>query len=424
MTRPPGKSRETRSLLTVPGFRQLWGGDCIARLGYQISEFLFPLIAVVKLHSSGFEAGLVSGSQFVPVVVLSLTAGALADRADIRGLVLVSSAIRGAALAVMGLVYALWGLTLWVVIIAAVVVGSATVYYDVGFQSTIPKLLRPSELGRGNGLLQASTSASQMVGPALAGLLLQAAGLPLAVGVTAAAFFGATIAFALLKAARSQPADDGAIPRRRAILTGLRFTWGCRPIRDLCIQSGLFNFHEQAFLTAFLLFGVRSARLGSGAVGALIGLASAGALIGSIVSGRLSDRLHTGATVTTGLITASAAFMLGPLLTTWLPAKFVFGSAFLINGIALGAYNVYAISLRQAIPPAEFIGSVTASYRMVSLGLIPVGGLLGGALVDAIGPRAALLAIAISMTLAAMLLLASPLKHISKINQAEFVSAS
>lgn len=423
MPDPSVKDRETRSMINVSGFPQLWCGDCIARLGYQISEFLFPLVAVVKLHSSGFEAGMISGSQFVPVVVLSLTAGALADRADTRGLVLISSAVRGAALAVMGLVYALWGLTLWVVLIAAVVVGSATVYYDVGFQSAIPRLLRPSELGRGNGLLQASTSATQMIGPALAGLLLQTAGLPLATGVTAAAFLGATIAFGLLKAARPQPADDGTTARRHSILTGLRFTWGCRPVRDLCVQSGMFNLHEQAFLTAFLLFGVRTARLGSGAVGVLIGLASAGALIGSVVSGWFSARLHTGATVTAGLITASAAFMLGPLLITLLPAELVFGSAFLINGIALGAYNVCAVSLRQAIPPPEFIGSVTASYRMVSLGLIPVGGLLGGFLVDAIGPRAALLAIAISMTLTAMLLLASPLKHIRKIDQAGFVAA-
>lgn len=110
---------------------------------------------MVVLHSSGFQAGLVTAAQFLPVVLVSLTAGVIADRADTRRLMLAASAVRGAALALLGLVYATWGLSIWLLAVASLVVGAATVFYDVGFQSTIPRLLRPAELARGNGLLQA-----------------------------------------------------------------------------------------------------------------------------------------------------------------------------------------------------------------------------------------------------------------------------
>ncbi len=428
--RSPSPVAEHRPLLRVPGFRLLLGGDFAARLGYQTAQFLFPLIAVVKLHSTGFQTGLISAAQFVPVVIFSLTAGVIAQRTRTKGLILVTSVIRGAALGMLGLVFSTLGLSIWLLAIAAMVVGSATVFYDTGFQSGIPRLLRPSELARGNGLLQASTSTTQMAGPTLAGLLLQAAGPPLATGIIAAAFLGAVVAFALLKAADQQwtattrtssgAGRAGQEPDKRSVLTGLRFTWTCRPVRDLCVQAGMFNLHEQAFLTAFLLFGVRSAHLTAAVVGALIGVASVGALIGSLASGRLSPFLHAGATLTAGLPAASAAFLLGPLLTHALSVKVAFGAAFLVNGLALGAYNVYSMSLRQAIPPPESLGSVIASYRMVSWGLIPVGALVGGTLADTLGPHNALLTIAASMTLVSLLLLVSPLKRIRRVEDAGY----
>jgi len=250
-------------------------------------------------------------------------------------------------------------------------------------------------------------------------------------------FAGGAIAFGLLMSGQppapepaaepaARPAAGTPAPSRgwRSVGAGLRYSWGCREIRDLCTASGLFNMHEQAFVTAFLLFGVRTAHLQSGVVGGLLGVASVGALAGSVASGRLSGALHAGATATTGLITASAAFLIGPLFAPASAVIPVFGIAFLANGLALGAYNVYAISLRQAIPPREFVGSATASYRMVSLGLVPVGALAGGALADLLGPRTALLAIAASMTCASLVLLASPVKRIRRVEEAAAAAAA
>ncbi|WP_030666109.1 MFS transporter [Streptomyces rimosus] len=408
-----------RPLMRMSIFRRLWAGDAVSRLGYQIALFLFPLLAVVELHSSGAEAGLVSASQFVPVVVLSIVAGVFADRAPTRTLIVVCTVVRGAALALLGVGYALFGLSLWMLLTIAFVVGSATVFYDIGYQSAVPKLLRPKELAEGNGILQASNSATQMAGPALAGVFVQLAGLPFAVTVTCALFAGAGLAFWSLRITEDEGAAS-ARPGGRALLDGLRFTWTCRPIRNLCVQSGLFNLHEQAFLTAFMVYGVRQAGLSAGAVGLIIGVASIGALAGSVGTGRLAARLHAGRALTTGLLIASGSLLLGPLLAVAgaLPPVAAYGLAFLCNGLALGAYNVYVMSLRQTIPPREYLGSVTASYRLVALGPNPLGALVGGALADALTPEKALLLIGASLTLSALPLLISPVKRVRRVEDA------
>ncbi|MFE9632478.1 MFS transporter [Streptomyces sp. NPDC006463] len=410
-------AHEPRSLMRLGVFRRLWIGDAVSRLGYQVALFLFPLLAVVELHSSGAQAGLVSASQFVPVVVLSLVAGVFADRAPTRTLIVVCTVVRGAALALLGVGYALFGLNLWMLLAIAFVVGSATVFYDIGYQSAVPKLLKPAELAEGNGILQASTSATQMAGPALAGVFVQLAGLPFAVTVTCALFAGAGISFWSLRIAEDAVPPPSR-PGGRALLAGLKFTWTCRPIRDLCVQSGLFNLHEQAFLTAFMIYGVRQADLSTGAVGLIIGVASIGALAGSVGVGRLASRLHAGKTLTTGLLIASGSLLLGPLLSGLLPPVVAYGLAFLSNGLALGAYNVYVMSLRQTIPPREFLGSVTASYRLVALGPNPLGALIGGALADALGAGDALLVIAVSLAVSSLPLLASPVKGVRRVEEA------
>ncbi|MEV0224787.1 MFS transporter [Streptomyces sp. NPDC050704] len=412
-----------RSLLRLSAFRGLWAGDAVSRLGYQIALYLFPLLAVTELHSSGTQAGLVAASQFVPVVVLSLVAGVLADRARTRSLILICTVIRGAAVALLGVGYALFGLSVWMLIAIAFVVGSATVFYDVGYQSAIPKVLKPGELAAGNGILQASTSATQMAGPALAGVFVQAAGLPFAVTMTCALFAGGAISFWFLRMEESVAAPPSR-PGGRALLAGLRFTWKCRPIRDLCVQSGLFNLHEQAFLTAFLIYGVREADMSSGTVGLLIGVASVGALIGSVGTGHLSGRLHAGTTLAAGMIAASLSLLLGALFAQVLPPLWVFAVGFLCNGVGLSAYNVYVMSLRQSIPPQEFMGSVTAAYRLVALGPNPLGALLGGLLADALGAGSALVAVAASLTLTSLLVLASPVRRVRQVEDARRVLRS
>lgn len=389
----------------------IWASDASARLGFQVIEFLLPVVALTVVGVSATSVGLVTALEFLPVLLFSLTAGTVAASYRSGQVLLVANVVRLTAVAGLTLLAFLHRLNLGVLLVAALVVGVATVLYDIAFQAAVPRLIGTGGLLKANSALQASVATVQMAGPALAGVLAEAFGAPLALAVTALVFVAATLGFLTVRS------TDATIPTRTkapSILEGLRFTWGNSAIRSLCMQSGWFNLHEQAFLTVFLIYGLHQAGLHGAGVGADLGAASAGTIIGAAVSARLSRRLHFGWTLTTALTVSGIALLLAALASSYCPIA-VFAAGFALNGAAQGIFNVNAVSLRQVLPPAEYLAPVTASYRMVSFGTIPLGAVLGGLLATRLSPRLALVLIAGSLILGSVQMAAGPIKRIQRL---------
>jgi MFS family permease len=410
------------SPLRAADFRRLLIGDSVARLGYQVAQFMLPLLAVTTLHASPFQVGLVSVSQAGPVIVLSLVAGLVADRVSARNLIMLCNLIRAAGIGLLGLLYGLDGLAFSPLLLTGAVIGSAAVFYDVGYQSTVPKVLEGDRLIRGNGYLQASFNATLTSGPALAGLLVEDAGVAGTLGVVGGLFVAALLAYRSLQAGAAVRGPQA----RPSLVRGLKFTWHCRPIRDLCVQSGLFNLFEQAFETAFLLYAVRTAGLSGGEIGLVVGAGGVGAVAGSLTIGHFSRRLHAGWSAITGQVSCGVILLAAALLAQPLKSQAgaVFAIAFCLNGAALSLYNVFVASIRQALSPREFMGAVTAAYRLVSFGPIPLGGLLGGVLVELVGAPYALTAVAGGLLLSSLHLLPSPVKQLRSVEDAGSVAGS
>ncbi|MFF4231118.1 MFS transporter [Streptomyces sp. NPDC001820] len=407
-----------RSLLGQPVFRLLWTGESAGRLGFQLANFLLPLIAVTVLHESGTRVGVISTAQFVPVVLFALVAGALAGRWPLRGLLVACNALRAGALGFVVSMHAAVGLHFLHLIIAAAVVGVATVFYDVAYQASIPQIVPVEGLSRANGLMQATYSVTQLAGPALAGFLTQSLGMPVAVGTACALFMGALLSFVAMPPLLQAHSSQAPASLAKSIRQGLGFVWRCRPLRDLCLQAGVSNLLEQAFLTAFMVYSVRDLGMSGGTVGLVVGAGGVGALVGSLTAPRIR-RVRVGVLVSTALPAAGLAFVLVPAsITAFAGAAPPLMLAFALNGAAVSVFNVYAVSLRQSIPPEELLGSATASYRLVSFGTFPIGALLGGTLIDAVGGVATLWLIALMLTVSLSMFFGSPLKGVPSIEQA------
>ncbi|MFF4189008.1 MFS transporter [Streptomyces sp. NPDC001691] len=414
---------EVRVLLKQnKNFRNVWAGETTAHFGTQLTNFLLPLVAVTALHASGTGVGLISAVQFIPIVLLSLVAGVIVDRYPPRRTLVITSVARGAALGVLGLVQAADGLTLGHIVAAAAVIGTASVFYEVAYQSTIPKIVPVESIAPANGLHQATYSVSQLAGPSVAGFLVGKLGLSPALTVTAALFVGATMSAALLRGVEAP-----GVPRQSALRTigsGLRYTWSLRPIRDLCTQAGLSNLHEQCFLTVFLVFAVRELDLSGTVVGAIIGIGSIGALVGSLLAARLAARSTVGRVLTAGVILAAVGLLLVPVAVQLdIAVPVLVACAFIVNGFGVALFNVFAVSLRQAIPPDHQLGAVTASYRLVALGTLPVGAFIGGALCDALTPGTAIWVVGLSYLIVSCWLLLSPLRSATTLEQARTLGA-
>jgi MFS family permease len=407
-------------VLREPPFRTLWIGDLAARSGHQVTAFTLPLLVVTLLAGTGTQTGLIGAAQFVPVLAFSLPVGAWTARANLRWILVSGNAARGAVLFGIGALAAMEGLTFWLLLAGAFLIGSAAVLHDIGLQVAVPRLVDGDRLVSGNGLLQATTSVTQMGGPAVAGFVVQGLGASWAATVTGALFCGAALAMATLPGAALGPAAHaGAAPTIRA---GLRFVRRCRPIRDLCVQSALFNLHEQAFATVFLIYAVRTLGLSGGVVGLVIGLGSLGALAGSLLAGRIGSRLHYGRAVTTSILIAACGLLAVPGLATVGTVAVLLGAGFVVNGAALAVYNVLAVTIRQHVPPPQLLGAVTASYRIAAFGSLPVGALLGGVLADLAGPTAAMWTVAVSLTVASLLLYASPIRRAATLHDVRTIA--
>ncbi len=178
------------------------------------------------------------------------------------------------------------------------------------------------------------------------------------------------------------------------------------------------NFFGQVVFSILLVFAVRELGLSAGTIGIVFAVGNLGTLAAALTARRISDRLGVGRTI------VLAACLFGPatLLIALAPKDFavpLITLSMLILGFGAILYNVTAISLIQAITPDRILGRANASRRFVVWGVIPFGGLVGGALGSSIGLRETMVVGALGGVLAVVPILLSPIRSVGKMPELE-----
>ena len=176
------------SLWRHADFRRLWIGETVSQFGSAVSELALPLVAILVLHATTFEVGLLATLQMVAFLCVGLPAGAWVDRMRARHVLVLNDVIRTLALVSVPLVQWAGELRIEQLYAVALLTSVSTVFFDVAYQSYLPALVTPGELVEGNAKLQASESVAQIAGPTLGGWLIQLLTAPYAVLVDAASF--------------------------------------------------------------------------------------------------------------------------------------------------------------------------------------------------------------------------------------------
>jgi MFS family permease len=149
-------------------FRRLWIGETVSQFGTMVSQLALPLVAILVVHASTFQVGLLTALQWLAFLVIGLPAGAWVDRMRCRNLLIANDVLRAAAIGSIPAAAALHALTIEQLYAVALVVGVGTVFFDVAYQSYLPELIDRDLLVDGNAKLQASESVAQIAGPASA----------------------------------------------------------------------------------------------------------------------------------------------------------------------------------------------------------------------------------------------------------------
>lgn len=138
---------------------------------------------------------------------------------------------------------------------------------------------------------------------------------------------------------------------------------------------------------------------------------SVGYLIGAALVVRIARRLGAGPTIILAAIVMVAGQVLVPLAGgSDAVALSVLVVSWLLTSLSAALYSITQLSLRQSLAPEGMLGRVNATMRCLSLGLVPVGALLGGVLGELVGPRGAMVAAAFVLAGCLPLLLAPPLR--------------
>jgi MFS family permease len=405
-------------------FLLFWGAQSVSAVGSQVTNLALPLAAILVLHATTFEVAALNVIDMLPWVFFSLPAGVWVDRLRRRPLMIAADWGRALALGSIPVVYAFGGLTLAQLFVVGFASGTLTVLFDVSYQSYLPSVVERAELGDANSKLEVTRSGAQLGGPGLAGVLVGTITAPYAIAVDAVSFAASAILMTVIRRIEELPETLIATRRRMRteIAEGLRFVVRHPIMRPFLIMVAWSNFFTVVMFSIFLVFAVRELDLTAATIGVMFSLASVGTLVGALTATRIARLLGIGWTMIVFAALTGGALVLIPLARGGYAIPFIVAAQF-VYGFCAITMNINGISLIQAITPDRMLGRVNASRRFVVWGVMPFGGLIGGAFGSTLGLRTALWVGAIGASLAFLALLPGPLRRIRTLEDAEALVA-
>ncbi len=405
------------SLWRDPSFRRFWLGEAISLLGSQVTALALPLSAVLLLHAGPGEMAILGVLTYLPFLVVTLPAGVLADRRRRRPLLMIANVGRAVALLAIPASAWLGVLSLPLLYGVSLVVGVLTVVFEVGYLAYVPNLVSRHRLADANARLQATSSAAEVGGPGIAGLLIAAVGAPLAILIDSVSYLASAVLLFGIRREEPDPSTDGrAVDILGDIRTGLRITFTDPILRAFALEAATNNLAWQVVEVVLLIYATQVLGLDALAIGTLFSLGAIGAVLGAVTAGPLGRRFGIGRTIAVAMVLCGFGTLLIPLA---MPPP-VLGGVILAVALFIGGFGttisvVHVITVRQTITPDELLGRMNASYRTLSYGAIPIGAIIGGVLGESIGLQATMAIGAIGVALAPLWVLLSPVPRIRDI---------
>jgi MFS family permease len=400
--------KRSSKLIAHGGFRRLWFGQSVSEFGSQITVLALPLAAVLALHASTFQVGLLTTAGYAAFLLVGLPAGAWVDRMRRKPVMIAADVIRAIVLASVPVAYELHVLTLAQLYAVAFVQGVATVFFDVAYMSYVPGLVGRENVVEANAKLQTTVSLAQVAGPSASGYLIALLSAPVAFVANAATFVVSVVSLLWIREREAPVQRTGNRSLGAEMAEGLRFVVTQPILRMIagCTSSG--NLCSAAVTAISVVFLVRQVHLDAAAIGTLTSIAAVGGVVGALSCGVLRRWIGSARIIWLSVTVCCPFALLLPATFPGVGLACYAVGAFMIS-FGNVVYNVHQASFRQMLCPPELLGRMNATIRFIVWGTLPLGGLLGGALGSWLGVRDAMWVGAIGLTLSPIWVLASPL---------------
>jgi MFS family permease len=380
--------------LGEPLFRSLWIASVISYTGTWMQNVGAGWL-MTQLTMNPLMVGLVQAAGAVPVFLVILPAGALADMVDRRRFLLLTQGWMVLASATLGILTLTSCVGPWVLLLFTFLLGLGAVMNDPAWQAITPELVPAKQHASAVALNSAGFNVARAVGPAMGGLIVAAVGCGTTFLLNAFSFLGVILFLYRWK----RPVEARPKTQRvwSAIGDGFSYVRESGLAKSVLLRTGTFSVAAVAMLA---LLPIIARPYGARGYGVLLGCFGLGALLGALALPRLREKLSVdGVVVTAILIFAGMTFAAGRAETFALlcVVMLVAGAAWI--GI-LACLNVAA----QTMCPAYVRARALSFYLLVLQGGMAVGATLWGALAKRIGVPDALGMAAVALALGVLAL--------------------
>jgi MFS family permease len=377
-------------------FRLWTAGGLVSNVGTWMQRVAQDWIVLTRLTNHDATAvGIVTGLQFAPQLLLLPWSGLAADRFNQRKLLMLTQGSMGVLAVALGILTISGRVQLWHVYVFAFVFGAAAALDAPVRQTFVGEMVGDEQLPNAVALNSTSIFAGQMIGPAVAGLVIAKFGTGWAFLLNGLSFGAVLLSLSQLRVhelgtnARASRSNGGFVE-------GLRYVWARPDLRSIVVMLfliGTFGFNFPVFISAMAVNVFHTDARGFGLLSSIMAIGTMSAAL--LAAGRDKPDFGT-------LLWGTGAFGIACTLAAFSPGYWWFAAALAVIGVSALTFTIATNSMMQLSTEPAMRGRVMATRVGVGLGGAAIGAPIVGWIATHVGPRWSLGTAAVSGVLAAL----------------------
>lgn len=362
------------SPLRIPAFRGLWGSSAVYFIGNAMQAMAASWL-MVEMTGSSFLAALVQTAVFLPMFLLSLPSGVLADTTDRRRLILSALAVQAAVVVMLALLVLAGVAGPGTLLFFTFVAGCCTALFSPAWNSTVADTVPREDMPQAITAMSIAWNTARAIGPALAGVVFAALG---AGWVFAIAVASSLVMMQAIRKWPPRPHPQSRLPAERlwgGTLSGLRFARHSKIVLAQLLRTMAYSASGSALWALLPVIGQRQLGLGAAGFGLLMACLGTGAVAAGLVLGKVRakmglEALVAGGCIVFGLVMAVAALVRIPIV--------VYGALVLGGAAWMAVMSTFNTATQTSAPP--WVRSRAAALHTLSaLGSFAIGSAFWGA---------------------------------------------
>jgi MFS family permease len=380
--------RRTFSSFSNRNYRLYWTGQLLSSVGTWVSRIAQAWL-VLKVTNSSLALGLVGTLQFLPMTVLALFGGVLADRFPKRRVLVITQSVMALQSLTLAVLVSTGAVQIWHIYVLAMVLGLASAFDNPTRQAFVSEMVGKENLPNAIALNSSLFNTARILGPAIGGALVAAFSIAVPFYVDAVSYLAVITSLLLMRTSEfynvPRPVQGRVLQRMGE---GIRYAARTPDVAVILILLGFigtFGYNFTTILPLIARFVVNTGALGFGSLLTAMGIGSLCAALGMAYRSRPSERLLLGAAVAFTVLLALLALSQSYLLTI---------AILVVLGFASISFTSTANSRLQLLAPGELRGRVMSLFIFLNMGTAPLGNFLIGWLAERYSVETAVLSMA------------------------------